>query len=274
MVKNNTATYPDAYGPGTDLVVTVTPSGFRHDVVIRQRSAKDLKLRVPMRLPDGLKLGKGPDKTPGVLNAKGKEVDDLSAAPMLDAAAMASPDQGHVGQAKATVDGDSVILTAKADFLTDPAVTYPVTVTAASEICEGTGIAGDTHVSNVLPNGDDNALLESLTAGRSHSGTRTHRAYIRFNIHDTPLMGANHQRRPAPAQLQLPHLQRRQPRHRRPPHHRSLDRQHADLEQPTGYHHQRPGRQPRRLQRDHPLPRRGRRTVLLHRRHGARMGGR
>ncbi|MFI7638897.1 LamG-like jellyroll fold domain-containing protein [Nonomuraea sp. NPDC049400] len=189
VVKDNTATYPDAYGPGADLVVTVTPSGFRNDVVIRQRPAKELKLRVPMRLPKGLKLGKGADKTPGVLDAKGKEVTDLSSATILDAAAMSSPDQGLVGKASTAVDGDSLVLTAPSDFLADPAVTYPVTVTAASEDWVGTGIAGDTHVSNVRPSGRDNATLQWLLAGRSHSGTQTHRSYIRFNIHGTPLEG-------------------------------------------------------------------------------------
>ncbi|MGP3913809.1 LamG-like jellyroll fold domain-containing protein [Nonomuraea sp. 10N515B] len=185
VVKDNIATYPDAYGPGADLVITVTPSGFRQDVMIRQRPAKDLKLRVPMRLPKSFKLGKGPDKTAGVLDAQGREVDDLAGAPMLDAAALDNPDKGLIGQAKGAVDGDSVVYTAAADFLNDPAVTYPVTVTAASDTWVGTGIAGDTHVSNVLPWGADNDLLNWLLAGRSHSGNRTHRTYIRFNIPDS-----------------------------------------------------------------------------------------
>ncbi|MFB9965763.1 DNRLRE domain-containing protein, partial [Sinosporangium siamense] len=189
IVKGNTATYPSAYGPLADLVVTLTPSGFRHDVVIRQRPAKDMKLRMPMRLPRGLKLGNGSDKTPGLLNTKGKEVADLATAPMLDATAAANPDQGTAGQAKAAVDGDSMVFTAKSAFLNNPAVTYPVTVTIASDTWEGTGIAGDTHVSNVLPSGQANATLPWLLAGKSHSGSRTHRTYIDFNIHDTPLMG-------------------------------------------------------------------------------------
>ncbi|WP_162794887.1 LamG-like jellyroll fold domain-containing protein [Nonomuraea lactucae] len=189
MVKGNIATYPSAYGPGIDLVVTVTPSGFRHDVVIRQRPAKDLKIPVPMRLPKGLKLGNGPDKTPGVLDAKGKEIADLTAAPMMDAAAMQDPDKGLIDQAAAEVAGDSIVFTAGSAYLDDPAVTYPVTVTTASETWEGTGIAGDTHVSNVRPDGALNATLQWLLAGRSHSGTQTHRTYIRFNIHGTPLEG-------------------------------------------------------------------------------------
>ncbi|MFD9949293.1 DNRLRE domain-containing protein [Nonomuraea sp. NPDC059023] len=187
-LKGNTATYRDAYGPGSDLVVTLTPSGFRHDVLIRQRPGKDVRLRVPMRLPKGLKLGTGADRTPGLLDAKGKEVDDL-AAPMLDAAALVEPDKGAIGQAKAEVDGDSVVYTAPAAFLNDPATVYPVTVNTMSETWEGTGIAGDTHVSNVLPDGSANATLPWLLAGKSHSGSRTHRTYINFHIKGTPLEG-------------------------------------------------------------------------------------
>ncbi|MBB5077508.1 DNRLRE domain-containing protein [Nonomuraea endophytica] len=189
VLKDNTATYRDAYGPGADLVVTVTPSGFRHDVVIRQRPAKGLELRTPLRLPKGLKLGTGSDRTPGLLDAKGKEVADLAAAPMMDAAALAAPDQGAIGQAEAKIAGDSVVHTASAAFLNDPATVYPVTVTTLSETWEGTGIAGDTHVSNVLPSGSANATLPWLLAGKSHSGTRTHRTYINFHISGTPLEG-------------------------------------------------------------------------------------
>ncbi|MFI6540707.1 DNRLRE domain-containing protein [Nonomuraea sp. NPDC050547] len=188
VLKGNTATYSDAYGPGSDLVVTLTPSGFRHDVLIRRRPGKDVQLRVPMRLPKGIKLGTGADRTPGLLDAKGKEVDDLTA-PMLDAAALLEPDKGAIGQAKAEVDGDSVVYTAPAAFLDDPATVYPVTVTTMSETWEGTGIAGDTHVSNVLPDGSANATLPWLLAGKSHSGSRTHRTYINFHIKGTPLEG-------------------------------------------------------------------------------------
>ncbi|MFI9560810.1 LamG-like jellyroll fold domain-containing protein [Nonomuraea endophytica] len=189
VLKGNTATYLDAYGTGADLVVTVTPKGFRHDVVIRQRPAKGLGLRLSMRLPQGLKLGTGTDKTPGVIDNKGKEIDDLASAPMLDAAALTSPDHGRIGQAKASLDRDAVVYAADAAFLGHPATAYPVTVTTLSETWEGTGIAGDTHVSNVLPDGSANATLPWLLAGKSHSGSRTHRTYIMFHVSGTPLEG-------------------------------------------------------------------------------------
>ncbi|MFI6458550.1 LamG-like jellyroll fold domain-containing protein [Streptosporangium amethystogenes] len=195
QLSGSTATYPSAYGQGIDLVVTATPTGFRHDIVIRQRpTTKKLTLRIPTTLPKGLKFGKTADGKPALLTGTGKDVNALPAAPMIDAAAMNNPDAGHIADAPATVEqtssGDTVVLTPDSTFLADPAVTYPVTLVTASEDWTGTGIAGDTHVSTVLPDGDANSTLPWLLAGRSHSGTRTHHSYIRFNIKDTPLEGA------------------------------------------------------------------------------------
>ncbi|MGA4989227.1 LamG-like jellyroll fold domain-containing protein [Nonomuraea bangladeshensis] len=108
---------------------------------------------------------------------------------MTDAAAANNPDTGKIGQAAIRVDGDAAVLTADAGFLADPAVTYPVTVETASEEWVGTGIDGDTHVSQVRPDGELNSTLTWMHAGRSHSGAQTHRAYFRFNIRGTPLEG-------------------------------------------------------------------------------------
>ncbi|QFY11590.1 DNRLRE domain-containing protein [Nonomuraea phyllanthi] len=190
VVKGNTATYPDAYAPGTDLVITTTPTGFRHEIVLRQRPAKNQELRIPLSLPKGLKLGKGSDKTPGVLDSKGEEIADLATAPMLDATEVREPATGRMSAAKASLDGDgTLVLTPDAGFLADPAVTYPVTLVAPLEDWTGTGIAGDTFVSHSYPNSSSNKSLNRIIVGQSNSGTVTWRGYIRFNIHDTPLMG-------------------------------------------------------------------------------------
>ncbi|WP_344977992.1 hypothetical protein [Streptosporangium fragile] len=108
QLKGNTATYPDAYGPGTDLVITVTPSGFRQEIVIRQRPVKDLAFRIPVRLPKGLTFSTG--KKPTLLDGRDKQIGELSAAPMVDATAANSPDTGKIGQAAVRVDGDTVVL--------------------------------------------------------------------------------------------------------------------------------------------------------------------
>ncbi|MGA4989228.1 hypothetical protein [Nonomuraea bangladeshensis] len=77
QLKGNTATYRDAAGPGSDLVITVTPSGFRQEIVIRQRPAKDLTFRIPVRLPKGTKFRTG--NKPALLDSEGKQIDKVSA---------------------------------------------------------------------------------------------------------------------------------------------------------------------------------------------------
>lgn len=190
VVKGNTATYPDAYGTGADLVISAHPEGFRHEIVLRQRPDKELKLRIPLGLPKGLKLGKGSDKTPGVLDSKGKEIADLSSTLVLDATEMREPATGRMSQAETSLDGDgALVLKPDADFLADPAVTYPVTLAAPLEDWVGTGIAGDTFVSHSYPSSVSNKGLNRIIVGRSNSGTVTWRGYIRFNIKGTPLEG-------------------------------------------------------------------------------------
>ncbi|WP_326634818.1 DNRLRE domain-containing protein [Nonomuraea fuscirosea] len=190
VVKGNTATYPDAYGAGADLVIRTHSTGFRHEIVLRQRPAKELNLRVPLTLPKGLKLGKGSDKTPGVLDSKGKEIADLASALVLDATEMREPATGHMSQAETSLEGDStLVLKPDAEFLADPAVTYPVTLAAPLEDWVGTGIAGDTFVSHSYPSSASNKGLNRIIVGRSNSGTVTWRGYIRFNIKGTPLEG-------------------------------------------------------------------------------------
>ncbi|MER5426279.1 DNRLRE domain-containing protein [Streptosporangium roseum] len=76
-----------------------------------------------------------------------------------------------------------------AGFLADPTVTYPVTMVTASDTWTGTGLDGDTFVSDSYPSSSTNQSLDRIIAGKSNSGSVTWRAYIRFNIANTPLMG-------------------------------------------------------------------------------------
>ncbi|KAB8182642.1 hypothetical protein FH608_050005 [Nonomuraea phyllanthi] len=69
-VKGSVATYTDAAGIGADLVVTALPAGFRHEVVLRQRPSKPLKLRIGVD-DEGLALSEGKG---GRLLLNGKEL--------------------------------------------------------------------------------------------------------------------------------------------------------------------------------------------------------
>ncbi|GGK91011.1 hypothetical protein Ppa06_57220 [Planomonospora parontospora subsp. parontospora] len=194
-LSGNTATYPSAYGKGVDLVVTANPTGFHQEIVIRERPTGKLKVRVPVDLPKGMRYGKDDSGQLALLADKtGKEIADITAAPMTDAAAAKDLEAGRTGTAAMTVqDGaldQELVITPDAKFLADPAVTYPVTVAAASENWTGTGIDGDTYInSEGQTSGWSNSGKPDLIAGKSNSGTKTWRTYIRFNIKGTPLEG-------------------------------------------------------------------------------------
>ncbi|GAA4224652.1 hypothetical protein FHR32_006892 [Streptosporangium album] len=57
-LSGNKAVYESAYGRGIDLVVTVTPTGFHREIVIRERPARQLTLLISADLPSGMSYGK------------------------------------------------------------------------------------------------------------------------------------------------------------------------------------------------------------------------
>lgn len=130
-VQGNVATFTDAAGPGADLVVTVLPTGFRHDVVLRQKPGKPLELRIPVRT-DGAELVESADGRLQLKSADG-EVAAAGAQPVMwDASGRGKPR----GDAIAKVDADVVtengtkvlVLKPDAEFLAAPERVYPVTV--------------------------------------------------------------------------------------------------------------------------------------------------
>ncbi|MEV6987598.1 DNRLRE domain-containing protein, partial [Sphaerisporangium sp. NPDC051017] len=73
------------------------------------------------------------------------------------------------------------MFTPDAEFLADPAVTYPVTVIAAASDWWEPAIAVDTFVNDAAyPISRDNQLLDRILAGKSNSGTVRWRSYIKF----------------------------------------------------------------------------------------------
>ncbi|WP_157518876.1 DNRLRE domain-containing protein [Herbidospora mongoliensis] len=136
-LKGNTATYPDAYGQGRDLLVAATPTGFQQKVVIRQRPAGPVSFRVPVDLPEGLSFKKGGAGRPVIVGADGKTVTEVRPTLVQDARAADSTgplDAGKAGTAAVTLaeDGTTLVFTPEAAFLADPAVVYPVTLMAAA----------------------------------------------------------------------------------------------------------------------------------------------
>ncbi|WP_182899781.1 DNRLRE domain-containing protein [Microbispora sp. H10830] len=195
-LSGNRAEYKSVYGPGIDLVVTATPTGFRQDIVIRQRPQQDLQFRVPVSLPASVRYGKNLSGNLSMLTTSGtkaEKIADVSTTLMLDAATDTDPEQGRVGRAVTTVEGDStLVIKPDTAFLADPGVTYPVTLSVNATDWTSSAVGNDTFVNNAdYPDGYANSGLDRILVGKSNSGSVRWRGYIRFEDipEDSPLRG-------------------------------------------------------------------------------------
>ncbi|WP_343955233.1 LamG-like jellyroll fold domain-containing protein, partial [Nonomuraea longicatena] len=137
-VNGNVARYVDAAGAGADLVVTALPTGFRHDVVLRERPTGPVEYRLPVDA-DGLTLEDG-KKGEGLalVDDKGKRRASAAEPFVVDAGPTpAEADSGKGVPAKTgkidtrvVTENGRQVLVLKPDpaFLNDPATRYPLTV--------------------------------------------------------------------------------------------------------------------------------------------------
>ena len=107
QIKGNVATYPGVAGPSGDLVVTALPTGFRHDIVLRERPTGPVEFRIPVQAK-GVTLKK--TKSGGLSLAGAKDKKEVASAPaplMWDAAAeKPSADRpGRQAKVNTTVEG-------------------------------------------------------------------------------------------------------------------------------------------------------------------------
>lgn len=201
-LKRNTATYPSAYGKGADLVVIATTTGFRQQIVLRERPSGPVTFRVPVDLPEGISFGKDASGQPVVLGADGKKISDIRPAPLLDANVTSDDgdfEAGKVGRAAVSVDeaASTLVYTPDTAFLADPAVVYPVTLAAVEpdwwEPEENETV--DTFVNDVDYTDSDVAqYLDRILVGKSFADgiAKRWRSYLRFQDipADSPLNGA------------------------------------------------------------------------------------
>ncbi|MEV0623899.1 DNRLRE domain-containing protein [Nonomuraea sp. NPDC050404] len=204
-LKGNTATYASAYGKGIDLMVTATPTGFRQQIVIKERPAQPVTFRIPVDLPKGLSFDEDDRGRPTLKSEDGKTFLDIRPAPLLDAIA-ADPsgdlDAAKVGRAAVTLDGSDLVYTPDQAFLADPATAYPVTMAAvdddwyecgldrpSSTYCPD-GVSApydgepmDTFVNDAdYPDSWSNFNLDRILVGKSNSGGVRWRSYIQFPL--------------------------------------------------------------------------------------------
>ncbi|MGV9328767.1 LamG-like jellyroll fold domain-containing protein [Streptosporangium sandarakinum] len=194
-VKGNVARYVDAAGPGADLVVAALPTGFRHDVVLRERPKGPVEIRIPVR-NDGLRLTEAKRGRLELADSKGKLVAHAPAPIMWDSTEPGADGQGsrRTGSIDTQVlekDGTAtLVLKPDAGFLTDPATKYPVVVDPTTTLTLDT----DTFVAST-GKGYDNPGTPYLKVGgesvrdssSAPSVVRLHNALIKFDT--APLVG-------------------------------------------------------------------------------------
>ncbi|WP_133306142.1 DNRLRE domain-containing protein [Microbispora triticiradicis] len=185
--KGNTATYADAAGPGADLVVTALATGFRHDIVLRQRPDGPVEYRLPVDT-SGLTLDTTDVGTLTLTDKKGKVV-AAAPKPFMWAATGAStpnavsgerrpPRKGTIRSKVVRENGRQVlVLQPDRDFLADPATRYPVTIDPT------TTLPLTTDTSAIKGSTSSHAGDTELPAGAfDFSGiSELSRAYLKFN---------------------------------------------------------------------------------------------
>ncbi|WP_153054038.1 hypothetical protein [Planomonospora sphaerica] len=140
VVNGNVATYTDAAGAGADLVVTALPTGFRHDVVLREKPSGPVEFRIPVQA-ENLTSSKTKDGGLKLADEAGKTVAKAPAPVMTDSSGRrpAVRQDGRsplvrqrVGKIDTRVIKDSgrslLVLAPDAGWLADPATEYPVVV--------------------------------------------------------------------------------------------------------------------------------------------------
>ncbi|MED7931479.1 DNRLRE domain-containing protein [Nonomuraea sp. LP-02] len=187
-INGNVAEYRDAAGPGADLVVTALPTGFRHDVVLRERPAGPVEYRIPVET-SGLSFAERKNGGLRLSDAKGKVVAEAPEPVMWDSSGT-SPQTG--GPRQATIPTDVVkengqsVLVLKPDpaWLSDPATTFPVVVDPTSTIT----VTTDTVLSSLCVNAWDKPGSTTLKVGgqRASCGTADgfdySRSYLKFDV--------------------------------------------------------------------------------------------
>ncbi|MFG1958291.1 DNRLRE domain-containing protein [Nonomuraea sp. NPDC049028] len=193
-LSGNSATYADAYGAGIDLMLQVTAVGVRQKIVIRQRPAEAVTFRVPVDPGAGLKY-RTKSGLAQVLD-DGKKVADITPAMMLDATATESIATGKLSSVDTTLDGADLVYKPDAEFLANPATTYPVTLLANPTPWYGAGYPSDTFVSNDsrFSVGGAQQYMDAIYAGRYNydgesSSYYIYRSYLKYDLSNAPWYG-------------------------------------------------------------------------------------
>ncbi|MFI6510886.1 DNRLRE domain-containing protein [Streptosporangium sp. NPDC050855] len=184
-VTGGKAVYADAAGPGSSLVVTALPTGFRWEIVLKSRPSKKIAFTLPVQA-QGLAVRPGKNGAATIVNGAGREVARSTAVAMRSTSA---PSRRRVSAKKTAqdrpVEPDTAFRTSPkmtaqaltvepdAAFLADSQTVYPVTIGATV----GTAASSDVDISNEGNQADPDSAV--LTTG-SIFGT-LNRSYLKFD---------------------------------------------------------------------------------------------
>ncbi|MEU1731182.1 DNRLRE domain-containing protein [Streptosporangium sp. NPDC020145] len=191
VVKGNVATYINAAGVGADLVVTALPTGFRHDVVLRERPNGPVEFKLPV-LTEGLRFGMTKKGGLKLTTPKGKVVASAPEPFMYDSSTDKAAQPRNAAATKAAIDTkvvkdengqQTLVLKPDPKFLADPATKYPVTVDPTTTLTSPNGYT----VNSPCTTSGGGGMSVELTPGISDitpctsGGTNVNRALIHFD---------------------------------------------------------------------------------------------
>ncbi|WP_156325699.1 DNRLRE domain-containing protein [Nonomuraea sp. SBT364] len=181
-VQDNVATFADAAGPGADLVVTVLPTGFRHDVVLRTKPAGPIELRIPVRT-EGVELSEAADGRLQLKSDSGEVVAAGARPVMWDAGGHGKPRGDAVAPVDAAVrtENGAKVLVLKPDeaFLSAPERVYPVTVDPTITL---PGVEVDTDVATSwASHPGDPMIIAGTMPWENGQGGDVMRSLVRFD---------------------------------------------------------------------------------------------
>ncbi|MEU8278401.1 DNRLRE domain-containing protein [Microbispora bryophytorum] len=200
-VERNRARYTDAAGPGADLVVTVLPSGIRHDIELRERPTTQLNYRIGVKTT-GWKLQQDGQGRLTLTDSAGKLVAPVAQPVMYPqlhrsdaktgedatsgAGTTVKANKGHGARSgriatHLTDEGDHQVLELAPDaaFLADPATSFPVVVDPTVNL----DTQGDTFVGNWDPYSSwwDEELIDVGSWTPGSGDIEISRGYLQFD---------------------------------------------------------------------------------------------
>lgn len=191
-IEGDTATYADVVDGG-DLVVTALPTGFQHNVVLRERPRGSVSFDFPI-VTQGPAVTEAKDGSLSIVTKAGEELVSAPTPVMFDAGGDAGERQRDGGAAddstvastqevpvdvslEKTPTGSVLTLEPSEEFLNDPATTYPVTI---DPIWSSSAPPSDTWISSGDPDGI-RPFNETLKIGTPNLGTHKYRSLVSFN---------------------------------------------------------------------------------------------